>query len=132
VLVVDDEPAVAAATAALLAGAGLPVVADEACDAVLARVRTTPVRLVVSELYVRCAEGPCVVATLKGDRARLPQLRVLVHTRHTGPAHLAYALAQGADAVVPKHAPADVLLVEVRRLDALDAQDAATGVGGAA
>ena len=73
-------------------------------------------RLVVAELYVACAEGPCVVAVIKGDRARLPRLRVLVHTRHYSPADVAWALGARADAVVPKPAPGGVLLREVGRL----------------
>ena len=52
-------------------------------------------RLVVSELYIPCTEGACVVTALKQERARLPRLRVLAHSRHTGPADDAWALAAG-------------------------------------
>ena len=117
VLVVDDDPAGAAATAARLGAAGLRTAIASDGDGALARVRGALVRVVVSEIYVPCAEGACVVAALKGDRARLPRLRVVVHTRHSSPADFEYALANGADAVVPKHAPADVLLRELRVLD---------------
>jgi DNA-binding NarL/FixJ family response regulator len=85
--------------------------------AALRRVRHGLTRLVVSELYVSCAEGPCVVTVLKADRARLPRLRVLVHTRHTSGADAAWALAAGCDALVPMPAEPGVLLREVRRLE---------------
>jgi CheY-like chemotaxis protein len=123
VLVIDDDPAGAAATQATLAGGGYGVTAEAAGDAVLRLVRASFVRLVVSELYIPCAEGCCVVAALKQDRTRLPRLRVLVHTRHAAPADLEWALGAGADAVVPKPARGGVLLREVGRL--LDAVQAA-------
>ena len=115
-LVVDDDPAGAAATAAALAGGGYPVVTEAAGDAALRLVRASHVSVVVSELYIPCAEGRCVVATLKQQRARLPRLCVLVHTRHTAPADVAWALDAGGDAVVPKPARQGILLREVRRL----------------
>ena len=116
VLVVDDDPAGATATQATLAGGGYAVAAEAEGDAVLRLVRTSLVRLVVTELYIPCAEGRCVVAVLKGDRMRLPRLRVLVHTRHTAPVDLEWALGAGADAVVPKPARNELVLREVGRL----------------
>ena len=115
-LVVDDDSAGSAATQAILAGGGYAVTAEAAGDAVLLLVRESLVRLVVSELYIVCAEGPCVVAAIKRDRTRLPRLRVLVHTRHDAPADVAWALDAGADALVPKPASGGVLLREVGRL----------------
>jgi DNA-binding NarL/FixJ family response regulator len=78
-------------------------------------------RLVVSEIYIPCSEGRCVVTALKHERAQLPRLRVLVHSRHTAPEDLEWALAAGGDAVVGKPTASDVLLREVRRLDGLHA-----------
>lgn len=129
VLVVDDDPGGAADTEARLRAGGYPVVAEAEGDAVLRLVRAALTRVVVSELYVPCAEGRCVVTALKQDRARLPRLRVLVHTRHTAPADLDWALAAGADAVVPKPARDGVLVREVRRLDAVDGAGEGTGIG---
>jgi CheY-like chemotaxis protein len=86
-------------------------------------------RLVVSELYIPCAEGRCVVTALKSDRLRLPRLRVLVHSRHTAPADDAWALAAGCDALLHKPASARALEREVRRLDGSD--DAAPAPVGA-
>jgi hypothetical protein len=43
-----------------------------------------------------------------------------VHTRHTRPEDREWALDAGCDAIVPKSAPAAILLREVRRLDALE------------
>jgi CheY-like chemotaxis protein len=120
ILVVDDLPTHATATAGTLRTDGYPILVEHHGDAVLARVRAQLVRLVVSELYIPCSEGRCVVTALKQDRARLPQLRVLVHTRHDAEADRTWALDAGADGVVPKTAPAAVLLREVRRLDALE------------
>lgn len=125
VLVVDDDPGAAADTAAQLRAGGYPVAAEAEGDAVLRLVRAALVRLVVSELYIPCAEGRCVVTALKQDRTRLPRLRVLVHTRHTAPADVGWALAAGADAVVPKPARAGVLVREVRRLDGVERVDGA-------
>ena len=116
VLIVDDDSAAAVATQRTLAAGGYAVAAEPVGDAVLRLVRASLVRLVVAELYIPCAEGPCVVAAIKGDRTRLPRLRVLVYTRHAAPADLAWALGAGADAVVPKPARDDVLLREVGRL----------------
>ena len=116
VLVVDDDPGGAAATGARLSAGGYGVATEPGGDAVLGLVRASLVRLVVSELYIPCGEGRCVVTALKQDRTRLPRLRVLVHTRHTAPADVDWALAAGADAVVRKPAAAGVLLREVRRL----------------
>ena len=119
VLVVNDDRAAAAAVVAALADAGLPAVIATDCDAALRAVHAVTVRLVVAELYVRCREGECVIAALRKDRHRLPQLRVLVHTRYTAPSDLAYALDNGADVIVPSTAPWETLLGEVRRLDVL-------------
>src|SRR5687768_1602685 len=95
VLVIDDEPAGATATLDRLAEVGYPTAAEADGDAVLRLVRAELMRLVVSELYIPCAGGGCVVAALKRERARLPRLRVLVHSRHTTPADDAWALAAG-------------------------------------
>jgi len=131
ILVVDDNPAAAAAAAATLVAAGLPARCDIDCEAALRFVRAERVRVLVSEIYVPCSEGPCVVAVLKGDRHRLPRLRVLVHSRHTRPEDIEYAFANGADAFVPQTAPDEVLLREIRRLTALDDQSTG-GPGGRA
>jgi len=116
VLVVDDDPASEALTRATIGGGGYAVAAESAGDEALRLVHTLLVRLVVSELYIPCTEGRCVVAALKQDRSRLPHLRVLVYTRHGATDDLEWALGVGADAVVPKHARGGVLLREVRRL----------------
>ena len=120
VLVVDDDRAGASATCATLTAAGIAARVERDCDAAVRHVRAARVRVLVSEIYVPCGEGPCVVAVLKGDRHRLPRLRVLVHTRHTAAEDTAYALANGADAIVPKGAPDEVLVRELRRLASLD------------
>lgn len=119
VLVVDDVPADARRSRSILEAAGYEVAVEADGDAVLRLVCATAVRCVVSELHILCAEGPCVVTVIKGDRRRLPRLHVLVHTRHRGEADRAWALATGSDAVLLKPAGPDVLLREVRRLDAI-------------
>ena len=120
VLVIDDDPAGATATLAQLAGAGYPTAAESDGDAVLRLVRAEMIRVVVSELYIPCAEGVCVVAALKGERARLPRLRVLAYSRHTAPADDAWALATGCDGVLHKPASAAALVRELRRLEGRD------------
>jgi CheY-like chemotaxis protein len=130
VLVIDDDPAGATTTLAWLAGAGYPTVAQPDGDAVLRLVRTEALRLVVSELYVPCAEGACVVTALKRDRTRLPHAYVLVHTRHTTPADDAWALAAGCDAVLHKPASAAAVTREVRRLEGVDAVDPGSSARG--
>ncbi len=121
VLVIDDDTAEAMVTLGRLAASGYPTTAEADGDAVLRLVRTEVMRLVVSELYIRCAEGACVVTALKQDRARLPRLRVLVHTRHTSAADDAWALAAGCDGVLHKPGSGGTLVREVRRLDGMDA-----------
>ena len=117
VLVVDDISSESDVTVAVLDGAGFIAVAESEGDAALERARNRLTRLVVSELYIPCAEGECVVTVLKGDRHRLPRLQVLVHTRHTTAADTDWALAAGCDALVPKGTSAAVLIREVRRLE---------------
>jgi CheY-like chemotaxis protein len=124
ILVVDDLAEHRAATAAALSTDGYPAVEAAEGDAVLRLVRARLVRLVVAELYIPCSGGRCVVTCLKQERGRLPQLRVLVHTRHTRPEDREWALDAGCDGLVPKSAPTAVLLREVRRLDALEAPHA--------
>ena len=120
VLVIDGDPAGATTTVGWLARAGYPTAAEPDGDAVLRLVRAELMRLVVSELYVPCAEGACVVTALKQERARLPRLRVLVHSRHTAPADDAWALAAGCDGVLHKPGSADALAREVHRLEGTD------------
>jgi CheY-like chemotaxis protein len=117
VLVIDDEPADATTTLGRLAEAGYSAVAESNGDAVLRLVRADLMRFVVSELYVPCAEGTCVVAALKRDRTRLPRLRVLAHSRHTTPSDDAWALAAGCDGVLHKPGSADALIHEIRWLE---------------
>ena len=123
-LIVDDVTAEGAATAAQLAGEGYPALQERDGDVVLERVRNAVVRLVISELHIPCSEGPCLVAALKKERGRLPRMRVLVHTRRTSEADVAWALDAGADGLVPKGAPAAILLREVRRLDGVERPEA--------
>lgn len=131
VLVIDDDLAGATATCDGLAAAGYQTAAETRGDAVLQLVRAELLRLVVSELYVPCAEGPCVVMALRADRAWLPQLRVLAHSRHTAAADDAWALAAGCDGVLHKPAAAAALVREVRRLDGNDAVEPDVGPGAA-
>jgi CheY-like chemotaxis protein len=119
VLVIDDEPG-GAITLRWLTDAGYRTADATDGDSVLRLARAESLRLVISELYVPCAEGACVVAALKGERMRLPRLRVLVHSRYTSPADDAWALEAGCDAVLHKPTSADALVREVRRLDGSD------------
>jgi CheY-like chemotaxis protein len=129
VLVIDDQPAGATATVGMLAAAGYPTAVECDGDAVLRLVRAKLVRLAVSELYIPCAEGVCVVAALKRERARLPRLRVLVHSRHIADADDAWALAAGCDAVLHKPGSAGALEREVRRLDGTDPCEPGSSAG---
>jgi CheY-like chemotaxis protein len=115
-LVIDDEPRDAARTRRWLTDAGYATVAAADGDAVLRLVRDGVIRLVVSELYVPCAEGRCVVAALTEDRARHPWLRVLAHSRHTTSADDAWARAARCDGIYHKPGCADAFLVELRKL----------------
>jgi CheY-like chemotaxis protein len=117
VLVIDDDPAERAVTLATLAAGGFAAVAESAGDIALHRARRFPTHVLISELYVPCAEGDCVVRVLKGERARVPRLQVLVHTRHATDLDRQRAFAAGCDAFVPKGASAAVLVREVRRLE---------------
>lgn len=119
VLLIDDRADGRRDTAAMLIVGGHAVLAEADGDAALHAARTHALGCVVSELYIPCSEGRCVVMALKADRDRLPSLRVLVYTHHGSDADLAWALAAGCDALLSKPAPADVLLREVRRLEEL-------------
>ena len=130
VLVIDDDADGSTTTRGWLAAAGYPTAADADGDAVLRLVRAEMMRLVVSELYIPCAEGRCVVTALKQERARLPRLRVLVHTRHTSPADDGWALTAGADAVLHKPGSAAALVREVRRLEGADVREPGSAVVG--
>ena len=124
IVVVDDLADHRAATSAMLREDGYPTLSEHDGDTVLRLVRARLVRLVVSELYVPCSEGRCVVTSLKQDRQRLPQFRVLVYTRHTAERDVAWALDAGCDGMVAKAAGPAELLREVRRLDLLEAPHA--------
>ena len=117
VLVVDDDEGAGRKTITRLARGGYAGTAESDGDDALRHVRAELVRLVVSELYVACSEGPCVVTVLKGDRTRLPRLRVLIYTRHERDTDMEWALATGCDALVRKSARNGIFLREVRRLD---------------
>lgn len=117
ILVVDDNADESAATVSTLDAGGFTAVAESAGDAALRHARRALTHLLISELYVPCAEGACLVRVLKGERARLPRLHVLVHTRHTSQSDTEWALAAGCDALVPKGASTAVLMREVRRLE---------------
>ncbi len=119
VLVVDDDASAELLTLALLADGGYDGSGEADGDAALRHVRASLVRLVVSELYIACAEGPCIVTALKADRTHLPRLRVLVYTQHDTDADLEWAFATGCDGLVRKSAAADIFLREVGRLDGL-------------
>ncbi len=119
-LLIEPVPAEAADTRTALETGSYVVVQVADGDAALRVVRATLMRCVVSELYIPCSEGRCVIAALRGDRTRLPRLRVLAYTRHHTPEDRTWALDAGADGVLAKPASAAVLLREVRRLDALD------------
>jgi two-component system response regulator PrrA len=121
VLVIDDEPSGALTTLRWLADAGYSTAAESDGDAVLRLARAELMRLVVSEPYVPCAEGPCIVTALKQERTRLPRPRVLAHTRHTSPGDDAWALAAGCDGVLHKPGSARALVREVRRLEGIEA-----------
>lgn len=116
VLVIDDAGR-GETTLRWLADAGYRTASATDGDSVLRLVRTELMHLVVSELYVPCAETTCVVSALKSERMRLPRLRVLVHSRHTSAADDAWALDAGCDGVLHKPGSADALIREVRRLD---------------
>lgn len=120
ILVVDDQPAALESVLSRLVAAGFATTVAYDGDGALRRVRSQQTHLVVSELYVPCAEGRCVIAALARDRVWLPQLRILVHTRHELPEDDAWALAAGADGVLHKSADVNALLGAVRRLDAMD------------
>lgn len=116
VLIVDDDSDDVAKTSAVLAAGGYALTAEARGDAVLRLVRSKLMRLVVSEMYIPCTEGRCIVAALKQERMRLPRLRVLVYSRHAMPADIEWALDAGADAIVPKPGRGDILLREIGRL----------------
>ena len=120
ILVIDDQVAAGATTESHLVAAGYPTAREHDGDAVLRLVRAHLMRLVISELYIPCIEGPCVVSALKQERARLPHLRVLVYTRHTTGADDAWALGAGADGVLHKPASDAAIVREVRRLEGTD------------
>jgi CheY-like chemotaxis protein len=115
-LLVDDDSESLSASSRMLRGAGYSVATESAGDRVLRLVRTTGTRLVISELYVACSEGRCVVAVLMADRMRLPRVSVLVHTRYATSTDVNWALAAGADAIVRKGARPGSLVIEVMRL----------------
>jgi CheY-like chemotaxis protein len=123
VLVIDDDLAGAATTVGWLAAAGYVTTTEANGDAALRLVRAEAIRFVVSELYIPCSEAVCIVAALKQERARVPRLRVLVHTRHTAAFDDAWALAAGCDGILHKPGSAAALLREVRRTDGLDATE---------
>src|SRR5687767_14958195 len=76
ILVVDDLPGGADATLRVLRVGRYRGVAEQRGDDALRVIRSQLTRLVVSELYIRCAEGTCLVTALKQERHRLPRLQI--------------------------------------------------------
>jgi CheY-like chemotaxis protein len=116
VLLIDDDPIASSETQSALTEAGYRVTAVANGDAALKLMRSSPMRLVVSELYIECMECESVIAALKTDRSRIPRLGVIVHSRHKSPVDVEYALGRGADVFVRKPAKSEILLREVQRL----------------
>lgn len=116
ILIIDDDPVASAAAEDTLTQAGYRVLAESKGDAALRLMRTAHMRLVVSELYIPSSENGYVVTALKADRARIPRVRVLIHTSHRSPEDIEFALASGADTFVRKPVKPEVLLREVKRL----------------
>jgi two-component system C4-dicarboxylate transport response regulator DctD len=116
-LLVDDDEHSARATEARLVRAGYLVATETRGDAVLKLVRTLFMPLVVTELDIPCADGPCLATVLGRERHRFPRLRVVVLTRHGGPADIVRAIAARCDAICAPGWPGASIVASLRRLD---------------
>ena len=65
VFVIDDNPAESAVTLVNLGAVGFAAVAESEGDDVLQRARRSLTHVLVSELYVPCAEGDCLVREVR-------------------------------------------------------------------
>ena len=114
VLVVEDEPAVAAVEARLLEAAGLAVAVAPDGGAALATLAQQRPDLVVLDLELPVASGFRVLEVLKGDPATAA-VPVLVVTALDF-AEARAAVRAGADAFLPKPFAAPELAAQVARL----------------
>ena len=120
VLVVDDEPVVAAAIRLVLGAEGLEVAAAPDAESALAHPALATCRLVICDLMLPGQSG---LEALQEMRARRPQLPIVMITGYATPAQEELALAAGATAFLPKPFDDSELLTLVRR--ALTPADAA-------
>jgi CheY-like chemotaxis protein len=116
VLVVDDEPVVAAAIRLVLGAEGLEVVAVSDGEGALAHPALATCRLVLCDVMLPGQSG---LETLRAMRARRPDLPIVMITGYATPAQEELALAGGATAFLPKPFDDSELLTLVRRALAL-------------
>lgn len=115
VLVGDPDWDSRAILARALDHAGYDVRVADSGDRLLAVARESHPDLVIAEIYVRCASGPCTVQCMKRDAA-LRQIPVLVYTSRVLPADEQWARDAGAERYLRKPAPLETLLGAVAEM----------------
>jgi CheY-like chemotaxis protein len=112
VLVAEGDRDARVILQASLRAAGYRVIAAVDGERALVLARARRPALVIAELYMAVAGGPCLVRALKRD-GELAGIPVLVHTTRAGVADEAWALAAGCDGFVTKPSQRASLMSEV-------------------
>jgi CheY-like chemotaxis protein len=117
VLIAHADPEAIAALATALAADGYPYLSTSDGDAACALARLPGVALVVSDLYLPAAGGPCLVRALRRDATRaVREVPILVFTRRVTPDDCAWAMAEGGDAILGVPAPPASVVAAIRRM----------------
>lgn len=108
VMIVDDDPLVRVGLRLLFRSMPEISVEAEASDGaeVLAELARTPVDVVLSDVRMRALNGIAMIASI---RDRFPDIRIVLMSSTVGAEFGEHARNAGADAFVPKTAPASVL-----------------------
>lgn len=115
VLLVDPDTRTRMALAEHLLPLGVTIVHAADGPAALAIVNASPVRLVVTELYLPTGDDECLIHAIRRDR-RFTKTRTLAHTHRSLPSDREWAMRAGADAYLIKPTRAERLRYVVGRL----------------
>jgi len=115
IFLVDDHPVLRDGLRRLLEAESDLQVCGEADSARKAfdRIEVTSPELVIVDISL---PGPSGIELIKGLKARLPNLRILVLSMHDEALYAERALRAGAKGYVMKQAPTEYLLTAVRRV----------------
>lgn len=113
VLIADRDPDTREILRLALSRAGYRPIAVSDGAAALAVLEGAPVRLVISELYLPCADERCLVRAIR-QQAALDAVRVIAYTTRVSAEDREWAQRQRCDLFLPKPTNVNELIEHVR------------------